>query len=443
MTHTQKICSPLGKDQMIRLLRSTIFFQGSGYLLQFGALLIFARILGSEGQGILSMFRVLGQVIVSFMWVGLPSGIVYFVGKDRSYFLSLLKNCLKWFAFVFPILILFLCIIPIDNMPKINLIKQYIPYLLAFVFLLSFFNLFQGLMLSLKKYLYYNLFAFGLGSLIFCGSVSASLVSYDFGKLKFAVMTYVIGYGIMFVYGFWLTLFVRYKLKHKISKSLNFLAQFKVGFRGYISNLAALLLFRLDLFLVAYFLSFKEVGIYSIALFSAELITKIPEWSASILKPMVASAEEGHVRRTLYLFYSAILIAVILGILFLSGIMLFPSFISNLIGKDFTGVEMCLLLLLPRVIMQSGVGILAANLAGKGYPWYHPLGCIVTLSCLVVLDIILIPRLGINGAALGNSLAHISAVIVFWIGFYRYNNVTEEVSLKSYCYSLRRILDVR
>jgi len=148
--------------------------------------------------------------------------------------------------------------------------------------------------------------------------------------------------------------------------------------------------------------------------------------------PMVASNEGGHVRRTVYLFYSAIIIALLLGLLFVLGIMAFPNFISNLAGKDFTGVEICLLLLLPRVIMQSGVGILAANLAGKGYPWYHPAGCTIPLIFLVLLDIILIPRLGINGAALGNSLSFISAVAVFWIGFKKHNDFSKDINFKNY-----------
>jgi O-antigen/teichoic acid export membrane protein len=147
---------------------------------------------------------------------------------------------------------------------------------------------------------------------------------------------------------------------------------------------------------------------------------------------MVASNEGGHVKRTVYLFYSAIIVALLLGLFFVLGIMTFPDFVSNLIGKDFTGVEICLLLLLPRVVMQSGVGIFAANLAGKGYPWYHPVGCTIPLIFLVLLDIILIPRLGINGAALGNSLAYVSAAIVFWIGFRKYNELTEDVHLKKY-----------
>ena len=360
----------------------------------------------------------------------MPAGIVYFVGKDRALFLPVIINCVKLFFVVFHLLVLFLYILPIDKLSKVYLIGKYNPYLLVFVFFLSFFSIFQLSILSLKKYLYYNLFAFGTGFSILSLSVLICFAHTIYSKLNLAIIAYLVVYGIMFIYGVTLVFNESMKIENKGGVQ-SFWEQFNVGFRGFISSIATLLLFRLDLFLVGYFLSLKAVGIYSIALFSAEMVTKIPTWSAAILTPMVANNESGHIKRTIYLFYSAIIFASLLGLLFLLGILNFSNLISNLIGKDFTGVETCLLLLLPRVIMQSGVGILAANLAGKGYPWYHPIGCAVPLVILVLLDIVLIPRLGINGAALGNSLAYISAFIILWVGFHKYNE-RGEVSLKTY-----------
>jgi len=424
---------------MFKLIRLTVFFQALGYLFQFSAFFLFAKMLGAENQGILTIFRASGRIIASLLLFGLPAGIVYFVGKDTDLFLPVLRNCVKVFLVVFPLLVLSLYILPIDKLPKVYLIGKYIPYLLIFVFFLSFFGIFQLSILSLKKYFYYNLFAFGSGFIILGLSVSIWFISDVYNKLNFAIMAYLVTYGLMFTYGAVLVFNEARKIKNKGKVQL-FWGQFKVGVRGYISSFGALLLFRLDLFLVGYFLSLKEVGIYSIALFGAEMVVKIPGWSASILIPMVASNEGGHVKRTVYLFYSAIIVALLLGLFFVLGIITFPHFISNLAGKDFTGVEICLLLLLPRVIMQSGVGILAANLAGKGYPWYHPVGCTIPLIFLVLLDIILIPRLGINGAALGNSLAYVSALLIFWVGFKKYNDFGKDTSFKSYCNRIFRSL---
>jgi O-antigen/teichoic acid export membrane protein len=428
------------ENSMIKLVRQTVSFQALGYFFQFAAFFVFARILGTEGQGILTIFRATGQIIVSIMWVGLPAGIVYFIGRDNHFFFFLLKNCLKWFVFVFPLLVLLLYLVPINSIPKLNLKEQYIAYLLIFIFLLSFFNLFQGLILSLKKYVYYNLFAFGLGIVILSFSILAGLLPRNHDKLTFAIVSYIVGYGLMFFYGLVLVSFEGRRLKSQIRKKVSFLDQFMVGFRGFISSIAGLLLFRLDLFLVGYFLSFREVGIYSIALFGAEMISKIPYWSSSILTPMVASNEEGHVRRTVYLFYSSIIIALLLGLFLVSILVIFPDFISNLIGKDFTGAEVCLLLLLPRVIMQSGGAVLAANLAGKGYPWHHPACAISGLISVILLDLLLIPRYGIVGAAVASSVGFTSTFVIVCIGFY-VHNITNGENVRNY--SVKYIEDVK
>ena len=109
---------------MIKLLQQTVFFQAFGYLLQFSAFFIFARILGTEGQGILTIFRTLGQIITSIMWVGLPAGMVYFIGKDRHSSFALLKNCLKWFVFVFPLIVLFVYLAPVNITLKLKQVKE-------------------------------------------------------------------------------------------------------------------------------------------------------------------------------------------------------------------------------------------------------------------------------------------------------------------------------
>jgi stage V sporulation protein B len=426
---------------MLKLIRSTIFFQSFGYLFQLCTFLLFAKMLGAENQGVLTVFVAFGQIIASFLSFGLPGGLTYFIGKDKNLFVPVIVNCCKSVLTFFPLLILFLYVFPINKLSHAQLIMDYISSLLIFVFFLAFLNIFQTAILGLKRYLFFNLFAFGTGFILFAFYGVVSLAPVTYNKLNLAILAYLITYGIMFIYGGVLVLSESKKIKSK-PVTQSFWEQFKVGIRGFISSIAALLLFRVDLFLVGYFLSLKEVGIYSIALLSAEMVTKIPAWSATILTPMVASNEEGHIKRTIYLFYSTIILALLLGLFCLLGILMFKNAISNLIGKDFTGVEICLLLLLPRVIMQSGVSILAANLAGKGYPWYHPLGCALPLIILLLIDIILIPWLGINGAALGNSLSYISALIIFWIGFRKYNHMTDGFWLKSYWGRMRGFLYV-
>lgn len=422
---------------MLKLIRLTVFLQALGYLFQFVAFFLFAKMLGSENQGILTIFRSSGQIIASLLLLGVPGGIVYYVGKDRKLLGSVIKNCLKMLIIVFPLMILFFYSPLADGLLQKYAIGDYIPYLIMFIFFLSCLGVFEPSILSIQNYLFYNLFTLGAGAAILVFSISIWFIPRgNNNKLLFSIMAYVATYGLMFLYGAILVFVERKKTSHS-GATLPFWEQFLVGSRGFLSTLAASLLYRLDLFLVGYFLSLKDVGVYSIALFSTEMLTKIPAWSAAVLTPKVASNERGHIKSTIYLFYSAIFGTLFIGLILILTVTIFSNVISNMIGKDFNGVEMCMLLLLPRIVMQSGVVILAANLAGKGYPWYHTIGCSVPLVILILIDSQLIPLWGIYGAALGNSLAYISAVIIFWRGFMKYNDHDENLSLKSYWYTIR------
>ncbi len=403
----------------LKLVLQTVLFQGTGYVLQFVAFFLFARLLGPRDQGILTLFRTSGQIITSLLWLGVTGGIFYYMGQDEDHLSSLLSNSVVWFLSIFVLFSSGSLLFASPFLHSLGALRPYLPLLLAFVFFLGCYQLFESLSLSLKKYVAYNFFAFGSGFLLLTAALLLALIKNGTGKLLFSMAAYGASYALICGYGMLVVL--RHQRTLSGAKKVPFVRQFSTGFKGFVSNLTGLLLFKLDLFLVGYFLTVKDVGIYSIALFSAEMVTKIPYWSAGVLTPIVASREQGNARKTLYMFYASLAVASAFGLTIAGLIALFPHFISSLAGRDFQGVELLILLLLPRVIMQSGVGILAANLAGKGFPLWHPAGTVVGLVCLVPLDLLMIPRLGVNGAAMANSLAFISTFIVFLIGFKKYN----------------------
>ena len=80
---------------MFKLIQLTVFFQSFGYLFQFVAFLLFAKMLGAENQGVLTVFVTAGQIIALLLSFGLPGGMTYFIGKDRRLFFPVVANCCK------------------------------------------------------------------------------------------------------------------------------------------------------------------------------------------------------------------------------------------------------------------------------------------------------------------------------------------------------------
>jgi O-antigen/teichoic acid export membrane protein len=87
-------------------------------------------------------------------------------------------------------------------------------------------------------------------------------------------------------------------------------------------------------------------------------------------------------------------------------------------GKDYVGTIAPLLWLLPGVAALSCSSITASVLAAQEKPKYSIWTGYISLGLNLVLNIMLIPRLGINGAAVSSSTSSIFAGML-WMFFFK------------------------
>ncbi len=80
--------------------------------------------------------------------------------------------------------------------------------------------------------------------------------------------------------------------------------------------------------------------------------------------------------------------------------------IPLLFGESFRPAIVAMWLLLPGVVALSYYRTLAVHLAGQGHPEYYSYGAALSAILTLTLDVILIPRLGINGASIASSVAY-------------------------------------
>jgi len=93
-----------------------------------------------------------------------------------------------------------------------------------------------------------------------------------------------------------------------------------------------------------------------------------------------------------------------------------------------------MLVLLPGVILLGGAKILTNELAGWGYPHYNSINAGGAFIVTVILNLTLIPRYGILGAALASSISY-AAIFFMAVGFYL--TVTRSVRALSFISWLR------
>jgi len=194
---------------------------------------------------------------------------------------------------------------------------------------------------------------------------------------------------------------------------------------GYFSSVFGIIMFRGDIFLVTLLGGgLASAGVYSIAVFAGELALKVPQWSAAVLTPLVASDAVRGRSKTIQLFWLSIgLTLVAFGAIYAFRAPI-VYILTHVAGAEFARAYPVIIAIFPRVILQSGTSIFAGNLAGKGFTIYHPLATFAGMLGVLFFDWVLIPQYGIVGAGIGSCLGYSLAVLVVFIGFLRTNDLS-------------------
>jgi O-antigen/teichoic acid export membrane protein len=180
--------------------------------------------------------------------------------------------------------------------------------------------------------------------------------------------------------------------------------QLSFGFRGYLGWVMQSANYRLDVFLVVAFVGATELGYYAVAFGAAELLWQIPFALGAVFFPKVSamSADENAemaaitCRRALFVTLVATICAVALGQLA----------ITVAYGEEFSPAVVPFYILAPSALLYTIQKVLSSALAGRGMPEATLYGGLVSVPVTVVLGVILIPTMGIEGAAIASVAAY-------------------------------------
>jgi len=182
--------------------------------------------------------------------------------------------------------------------------------------------------------------------------------------------------------------------------------QFSYARNAYIYNAAHMLNFRLDMFLVAYFLEAEDVGWYALATSITEALLYLPKALSNVVLTETATELQNGIKSNHHLVYKGIIL--IIGAAIMVTAILAPLLLPLVFSSSFIPAIAPLLLLLPGTLAMA-LGIIAAyHLFGMGKAFQPSLAALVATIITVILDLLLIPLLGIQGAALASTLAYVA-----------------------------------
>ena len=384
----------------------TLFTKLAAFAFYLGTSVIIARLMGPAITGAYTLFLVSLEVAVLLVLCGLGAANVYHGARDRGLLPGLVGNSLL------AALVLGLVSLVVSQMliSSSDLGHYYIENSIDVELLSEFMYLIPALLLqrymieivrAAGDILAYNLL--NLWRAIAGLLVLASLVLLYKHSLETALNAWAVATIITLIPTLIWTLKAA---SWRVAVDLSLLwSCVRFGMRLHLGNVAQFLNYRLDIFLVAFFLGPFEVGIYGVATTLAEKLWEIPHAIRTGLLYRVASESEANVAAKTTGQVTRIIAILMAGVCIVFSLISYPI-VVGLYGEKFSPVVLPLIMLMPGVWALSIGKILSVHLAGVGKPEMATYGALLSLVTTIALDILLIPSMGTAGAAIASSIAY-------------------------------------
>jgi len=377
---------------------------------------ITARWLGPQGKGMLGLAVLLPTMLSLFLSGGLGAANVYFAGSRRLEMPVLTAN-----SVAFALLATIAGAGIVIGLTLTGWLEKLVPGVPVWALLLAMLGLPTGLLTG-----YFSALLQGLRQITALNAVT--LVQGAFTLSLTLIMVAGLGWGLT---GAILAILIAGLsgltataiLVHRAGGQLRprwkrpvMRDTLSYGLRGYVGNVLQFFNYRLDAFIVNFYLGPAATAIYGVAVVMAEMLWYLPNSVGFVIFPKAAATRPEEMNR-----FTPRVFRVTLGLTALGAVVLalVGRFLIDLIYTPaFASAYVPLLLLLPGVVLLGGAKVLTNEIAGRGYLQYNSINSGLALVLTIVLDLLLIPRYGVQGAALASTIAY-SAIFFTAIFFYR------------------------
>lgn len=359
-----------------------------------------ARVLGPQGLGVLTVMLTLGALGVQLGTLGLPSAAAYLAATRRDSLPALIGGSLLG-GLAFGSLLaagmygLFLLVPALAPLPADGLLLAalaWIPFSLLSLLLLNIllglgripaYNVAQLLQGAAALMLMLALYATGRASVP--GFYAASLVPLIVGTALLLIVVLRAAGGAA-----------------RLPSAVLVRSAAGYGFRAYLALLFSFTVLKFDLLMIARMLGQTDAGHYAIASSGGELVTLPFAALGTVLFGAVASSGVQWVFvRRVTLIAAVVLLPCVVAAAFLAA----PA-VRIVFGAEYLPAVPAILWLLPGLYALGVNTILMHWFAATGMPLVTVLSPALASVLNVLLNLLLLPRLGIAGAALSSTAAY-------------------------------------
>lgn len=365
--------------------------------------IVVARELGASGRGTLSVLVALGTLSVLLGSFGIHYSGIYFIGRRPNEVDRILSNLLAVSVVGGLATAAVLTLgATLAHSALLGTISFHLYLLFVAVVPCSYFSEFaRRALMGFGKAMAYVVADLFEGPILLAGTVASILV---FGP-RIAPLV-VLRVAVAAVQAVVLATYLLRSRRFRFAPDRQLLKeQVAYGLRNYAGSLLWLFLLRSDLVLCNHFLGRARTGVYSVAE-SLALPLSLVVATMSVLLFQRTSSQLDRAQRIantnrLLRMVAPVLVACGTAMALLSHVL-----VVGLYGSPYAAAAPALVLLVPGVVLVSIETLLASHLAGEGAPlvvvWAPLVGAVINLGA----NLYVIPRFGIDGAAVTSSVGY-------------------------------------
>lgn len=373
----------------------------------FATSIVVARVLGPEKNGIITSLLVYPTIFMTVGSLGVRQSVTFLLGKEK-YSERSLKEAIFQIWILTSIVSTILCFSLIYFFSRTHKDLSLIVLAVAPI-TFSLFNTYcSGIYLGKNKISEFNainwipaavttVMSF-LFLVIFKSGIDGYLISVFLGQ---SIMFFILFFRVEF------PAFFSLKINARILKDLTTL-----GVVYAVSLLVINLNYQLDIVILEHLSSDFEIGIYSRGANIVQYLWQIPMLFSTIVFAR-SSISKNSFAFSLKVAQLLRISLLVIGALSLVLLLLSDWIILGMYGSAFAESAPVLRFLLPGVLILTLFKVMNMDLAGRGRPWVSMKAMVPALAVNILLNILLVPDYGAQGAAFASTVSYSVAGILF------------------------------
>jgi len=368
---------------------------------------VLARGLGPDGRGIYGLINESALVIAAFPGAALELAGIYLIGQRRYNLQTVFSNTLTWGLVLAAIFLLLIPVVLLSGLTVLGMSSLQTSIVLLGASMITVGDGSREYLLPLNRPTAYTGLTLIPSIIRFCGVLFVVLVVGL--TVDAAAAVWLLSFAVLLLFT------IATMRRHvQFRPGLNWQAlkaQVSFGGRSHFGWILQALNHRLDVFMIAAMVGTGGVGHYLVGVNLAELTWWVPLALGTALFPKASAMDsESNFEMSAVACRRTIVLTGLAGLGLLA---VAPTAIPLVYGGDFVPSVTVFLIILPSGLFYTIHKVLGSSLSAYGMPQATLYAGLVSLPLTVGLNVLMIPRWGITGAAIASDIAYaVNAAVI-------------------------------